>query len=93
MGAYSSDNPELPLNAKEREIFDVLLGTVRHYELGTVVRVAGGWVRDKLLKKEKDDVDIDIAVDNMSGEEFAFSSYQITKSTLQKTTSPNFIVT
>ena len=33
------------------------------------MRVAGGWVRDKLLGKESDD--IDIALDDMFGEEFA----------------------
>jgi len=33
------------------------------------MRVAGGWVRDKLLGIESDD--IDIALDNMSGPEFA----------------------
>ena len=35
----------------------------------TTLRVAGGWVRDKLLGKHSDD--IDIALDNMYGEEFA----------------------
>ena len=35
----------------------------------TVLRVAGGWVRDKLMGKESDD--IDIAMDNMFGEEMA----------------------
>jgi tRNA nucleotidyltransferase (CCA-adding enzyme) len=35
----------------------------------TVLRVAGGWVRDKLMGKESDD--IDIALDDMHGEEFA----------------------
>lgn len=35
----------------------------------TVLRVAGGWVRDKLMGMESDD--IDIALDDMFGEEFA----------------------
>jgi tRNA nucleotidyltransferase (CCA-adding enzyme) len=34
-----------------------------------VLRVAGGWVRDKLMGIESDD--IDIALDDMYGEEFA----------------------
>lgn len=38
---------------------------------GTVLRVAGGWVRDKLLGKESDDVDM--ALDNVSGAAFAES--------------------
>ena len=33
------------------------------------MRVAGGWVRDKLLGLESDD--IDIALDDMMGQEFA----------------------
>lgn len=33
------------------------------------MRVAGGWVRDKILEKDADD--IDIALDIMSGETFA----------------------
>jgi tRNA nucleotidyltransferase (CCA-adding enzyme) len=36
--------------------------------LKTTLRVAGGWVRDKLMGKESDD--IDIAVDDMTGKEF-----------------------
>lgn len=32
------------------------------------MRVAGGWVRDKLLKKQSHD--IDIALDDMKGEQF-----------------------
>lgn len=35
----------------------------------STLRVAGGWVRDKLLGKESND--IDIALDDMFGEEFA----------------------
>ena len=34
-----------------------------------MLRVAGGWVRDKLMGKESSD--IDIALDDMYGEEFA----------------------
>lgn len=33
------------------------------------MRVAGGWVRDKILGQESND--IDIAVDTLSGKEFA----------------------
>ncbi len=32
------------------------------------MRVAGGWVRDKLM--QKDSKDIDIALDNLTGNEF-----------------------
>lgn len=37
----------------------------------TLFRVAGGWVRDKLLNQQS--VDIDIALDDQSGIEFANS--------------------
>ena len=42
---------------------------MKNNEKQTTLRVAGGWVRDKLLGKESDD--IDIALDDMYGEEFA----------------------
>ncbi|ESQ34527.1 hypothetical protein EUTSA_v10007128mg [Eutrema salsugineum] len=58
----------IDLTEKEQKIFDRLLGTLRYCNLDTQLRVAGGWVRDKLLGRESDD--IDIAIDNMSGSEF-----------------------
>ena len=57
------------MSDKDREVFDILLGTLRHAQLNTTLRAAGGWVRDKLLGKDSDD--IDIALDNMMGLEFA----------------------
>ncbi|KAK9083366.1 hypothetical protein Scep_029837 [Stephania cephalantha] len=59
---------KIDLTEKERQIFDRLLGVVRHFKLRTQLRVAGGWVRDKLLGREC--YDIDIALDDMKGEEF-----------------------
>ena len=50
-------------------MFDTLLSIVKQSGLKTTLRVAGGWVRDKLLGKESDD--IDIALDDMFGEDFA----------------------
>ncbi|KAM1211024.1 hypothetical protein ACFX2I_002811 [Malus domestica] len=58
----------IQLNETEKKIFDRLLGTLRHFGLQNQLRVAGGWVRDKLLGKEC--YDIDIALDNMLGSEF-----------------------
>ncbi|CAN8304410.1 unnamed protein product [Cochlearia groenlandica] len=58
----------IDLTEKESVIFDRLVCTLRHCNLDTQLRVAGGWVRDKLLGKESDD--IDIAIDNMSGSAF-----------------------
>ncbi|KAB2635563.1 CCA tRNA nucleotidyltransferase 2 [Pyrus ussuriensis x Pyrus communis] len=56
------------LNETEQKIFDRLLGTLRRFGLQNQLRVAGGWVRDKLLGKEC--YDIDISLDNMLGSEF-----------------------
>ncbi|XP_039132872.1 LOW QUALITY PROTEIN: tRNA nucleotidyltransferase cca2 [Dioscorea cayenensis subsp. rotundata] len=58
----------IDLNEKEEKIFRRLLEVIRHFGLDTQLRVAGGWVRDKLLGKEC--YDIDIALDNMLGQEF-----------------------
>ncbi|CAA7027228.1 unnamed protein product [Microthlaspi erraticum] len=58
----------IDLTEKEKKIFDRLLGTLRFCNLDTQLRVAGGWVRDKLLGRDSDD--IDIAIDNMYGSEF-----------------------
>ena len=41
---------------------------VRENRLNTTLRVAGGWVRDKLLGKESDD--IDITLDDIRGTDF-----------------------
>ncbi|KAJ7973923.1 CCA tRNA nucleotidyltransferase [Quillaja saponaria] len=59
---------QIELSETEKKIFDRLLGTLRHFGLQSQLRVAGGWVRDKLLGK--DCYDIDIALDNMMGSEF-----------------------
>ncbi|VFR00850.1 unnamed protein product [Cuscuta campestris] len=59
---------QIDLTDKEKQIFDRLLQVVRHFGLQTQLRVAGGWVRDKLLGKEC--YDIDIALDNKLGTEF-----------------------
>ncbi|KAL6007703.1 hypothetical protein ACLOJK_033204 [Asimina triloba] len=59
---------KVDLTEKEKKIFELLLDALRHSNLKTQLRVAGGWVRDKLLGKEC--TDIDIAVDDMLGREF-----------------------
>lgn len=101
--------PAPPLSDLERRIFTVLRSVVADRALGLTLRVAGGWVRDKLLLLERsgagleakkpllatsaptastaasakppagtlvtadddESVDIDIALDNMMGEQFA----------------------
>lgn len=62
-------NDTVVLNDTERELFNTLLEAVQVTGTGTVLRCAGGWVRDKLLGK--DSLDIDIALDNMLGKDFA----------------------
>ncbi len=59
----------IQLTLKEQKIFTLLRKVVSEKAPNTTIRVAGGWVRDKLLGMESND--IDIAVDNMTGEEFA----------------------
>uniref|UniRef100_A0A1J3K7B5 CCA tRNA nucleotidyltransferase, mitochondrial n=1 Tax=Noccaea caerulescens TaxID=107243 RepID=A0A1J3K7B5_NOCCA len=52
----------------ERQIFDLLLRAVGNFSPKTKLRVAGGWVRDKLLGQ--DSSDIDIAISNMFPRDF-----------------------
>lgn len=44
---------------------------VTDMHLGTTIRVAGGWVRDKLLYGVTKD-DVDLCIDNMTGEQFCY---------------------
>ena len=69
-----STMPELQstitLTQQERELFAELLDSSKQAGLATTtLRCAGGWVRDKLMGRES--LDIDIALDNMMGKEFA----------------------
>ncbi|KAG0579762.1 hypothetical protein KC19_4G121500 [Ceratodon purpureus] len=66
MGVEVMDTVQL--TEVEEKIFGVLVATLQHFGLETELRVAGGWVRDKLLGKDSND--IDIALDNMLGKQF-----------------------
>ena len=70
---YQIKKPIVSMNFEltdvEKEIFSVVLNTLKENNLTTTCRVAGGWVRDKLLGRKSDD--IDIALDNISGEKLA----------------------
>lgn len=66
------------LNETEKKIFNLLRQVIKDKAPDTELRVAGGWVRDKLLGKESHD--IDISVDNMSGLGFA----RLTKEWMQE---------
>ncbi|KAK2196091.1 bifunctional Nucleotidyltransferase superfamily/Poly A polymerase [Babesia duncani] len=56
------------ITENERQLFDLLLKCTEYHGLKAELRVAGGWVRDKILNKTSDD--IDIALDIMTGVEF-----------------------
>ena len=57
------------LTKDENRLFSVILDSLKFHKKKTVARVVGGWVRDKLLDMTSDD--IDIALDDQSGVEFA----------------------
>lgn len=59
----------ITLTEREESLFNLFLEVVDHYQMGTVLRVAGGWVRDKVLQKASDD--IDVTCSNCTGQEFA----------------------
>jgi tRNA nucleotidyltransferase/poly(A) polymerase len=60
--------PKITLTPKEERIFSQLMQIHTESNLKTTLRVAGGWVRDKLLGIESND--IDIALDDMMGADF-----------------------
>jgi tRNA nucleotidyltransferase (CCA-adding enzyme) len=57
------------LNEIEKKIQKTLLQVIKGLNNPPTLRIAGGWVRDKLLGLSSND--IDIAIDNMNGEPFA----------------------
>lgn len=59
----------LQLAPEEEVLFDLLLRAVVFNGKNSTLRVAGGWVRDRMLQKASND--IDIALDDQSGIEFA----------------------
>lgn len=61
----------MTLTEQERTLFATLRRFVAAQGLPTTLRVAGGWVRDKLLGEPMARVDIDLAVDAPSGTAFA----------------------
>ncbi|KAA8497366.1 CCA tRNA nucleotidyltransferase, mitochondrial [Porphyridium purpureum] len=59
------------LTELEQKLFCALREVVEKNNLDVTLRVAGGWVRDKLFGSQMEHVDIDIALDTMLGREFA----------------------
>ena len=77
---------EINLNDTEQTLVDFLLEMKREGKVTTMeggintdvcIRFVGGWVRDKLLGKESQDVDI--ALSNMTGAKFAECVYKYAK--------------
>lgn len=68
---YSNENKiyeKIKLTEKEFEVFQFLLKLNEYLKTGLTFRVAGGWVRDKMIGKHSND--IDITLDKMTGKEF-----------------------
>ena len=70
---------EIELTQHEKDIFQILIETKHHFKLQCVLRVVGGWVRDKIIKRISHD--IDITIEGISGMEYAqyVSEYLETK--------------
>lgn len=62
------------LTEAEEKVFAALMEASAALGKNTTLRAAGGWVRDKLLGGESSD--IDIALDNIPGDEFAEFLYE-----------------
>ena len=65
----SPESVSFDLTEKEESVFGILRDASSTAGKGTAVRIVGGWVRDKLLRLES--ADIDVALDNTTGVEFA----------------------
>lgn len=66
--------PTITPTTEESKLFNYLLSSLSHPSIppsltGLTLRVAGGWVRDKILNKQSHD--IDIALDKCTGVQFA----------------------
>jgi hypothetical protein len=69
--------PQINLTPQEQTIFATLMDINTKMSLGITFRVAGGWVRDKLLGTPSDD--IDIALDKMTGQQFVNKAIEYTR--------------
>ena len=72
---YSIKINALALKPDEVELFDLVRKVRDCYCPSTTIRVAGGWVRDKLLGKTSRSHDIDFVLSNQLGSEFAKHFY------------------
>jgi len=65
----SKETTQIEFTESEVNLFKILMDVVKESNCKSTLRVAGGWVRDKL--RGDDSHDIDITLDNMMGESFA----------------------
>jgi len=63
-----SSKKNIDLNQLEENIFSFIKKACQWASINPEPRIAGGWVRDKLMGKESDD--IDISLDGMTGKDF-----------------------
>jgi len=62
-------NIQSSLTKNEKEVINILRDASSKHAPNTTLRIVGGWVRDHIMGKPSND--IDVMVDNMSGEQFA----------------------
>ena len=62
----------LDLTSEEEKLIQLLVKVKERYSKSTTIRIAGGWVRDKLIYgKDTPSRDIDLVLSDISGKEFA----------------------
>lgn len=61
----------ISLSQQEEALFDLIRAVRNKYSPATTIRVAGGWVRDKLLYDAAPSRDIDFVLSDVSGSDFA----------------------
>lgn len=64
----TAQSPNINLTPEEQQVFSTILAIDKQFNLGQQYRVVGGWIRDRLLGVQSDD--IDIALDKMTGQQF-----------------------
>jgi len=93
--SLEDDILQIELNPEEGQLFDTLKKAANAWGNGELaigkksvqIRVAGGWVRDKILRLQTHDVDI--ALDACTGVEFAYAVKEYHASIVQDETDDN----
>lgn len=81
---------DITLTEQEKKIFDTIIRIDIECGLGVEYRVAGGWVRDKLLGHQSDD--IDIAMDKITGRDFVRAAMEFDRNTPDSGIGKSYIV-